>query len=346
MRKLLYKGIALIFTLFIVMVLLGVILGATGFSDRSLRAIVNEELRGLRTSLAQSIRDPEELEKVLAVRQNELEEFHGIDRPWYVRLPKNTAKVISLDLGKAKTLRSTDGSSKVSDIVLERLPNTMLLMLTSFFAVAFIGISVGAWLATRAGSKIDMALSMFAASSFAVPVWWFGILLVFTFAVKLQVLPGGGMYTTPPPEGTLSTLFDLLKHAVLPVLALALVSIGPYLYLIRTMTLSVAQEDFVLYARACGFRESRIRWRHILRVAAPPILTGLILGLAGSFAGAILTETVFNWPGMGRLYYEAVLGTPDEGLIVALTFIYTLLYLIARFVLEVLYILLDPRVRS
>jgi peptide/nickel transport system permease protein len=85
--------------------------------------------------------------------------------------------------------------------------------------------------------------------------------------------------------------------------------------------------------------------RHILRVAAPPIVTGLILGLAGSLSGAILTETVFLWRGMGRLTFEAINGTPDEGLIVALTFVFTLLYIIARFILDILYVVLDPRVR-
>jgi peptide/nickel transport system permease protein len=91
--------------------------------------------------------------------------------------------------------------------------------------------------------------------------------------------------------------------------------------------------------------ESVVARRHILRVAAPPIVTGLILGLAGTVGGAILVETVFGWQGMGRLYYEAITGTPDDGLIVALTFMFTLLYVVARMILEVLYVVLDPRVR-
>jgi peptide/nickel transport system permease protein len=111
------------------------------------------------------------------------------------------------------------------------------------------------------------------------------------------------------------------------------------------MTLNVAQEDHVLVARAKGLPESAVMRQHMLRVAAPPIITGLILSLVSSLSGSILVETVFNWNGMGRLYFEAVAGTPDEGLIVALTFIFTLMYVVARFVLEILYLLLDPRVR-
>jgi peptide/nickel transport system permease protein len=129
------------------------------------------------------------------------------------------------------------------------------------------------------------------------------------------------------------------------VLTLVLVSVGPYVYSVRTITLNIAQEDHVTLARAKGLPEPRVRNRHILRVAAPPIVTGLIFGLAGSLSGSILVETVFNWQGMGRLYYDALAGTPDEAVIVALTFMFTLLYVGVRILLEVLYIFLDPRVR-
>jgi peptide/nickel transport system permease protein len=111
------------------------------------------------------------------------------------------------------------------------------------------------------------------------------------------------------------------------------------------MTVTAAQEDHVQLARAKGLSESVVTRRHILRVAAPPIVTGLVLGLAGSLSGSILTETIFNWRGMGRLYYDAITGTPDEAVIVALTFIFTLLYVILRFILDILYVVLDPRVR-
>lgn len=133
--------------------------------------------------------------------------------------------------------------------------------------------------------------------------------------------------------------------AILPVLTLVPVSVGPYIYSVRTMTMTVAQEDHVVLARAKGLPERRVTTRHILRVAAPPIVTGLLFGLAGSLSGSILIETIFNWRGMGRLYFDAITGTPDEGLIVALTFVFTLMYVIIRFVLDVLYVILDPRVR-
>lgn len=344
-RPLLVRALSLIGVLLAVLVLLVVSLGATGFADRILEAQIGEELRALRTALAETIRDPEAVEAALAARRDELRVAYGLDRPWQARLPAMVVRVLRLDLGEARTLRSFEGSSRIGAIILERLPNTVILLTTALLITAAIGIALGTYLSTRPGSAIDRLLSYFAAVSYALPAWWTGILLILILSFYLQLLPSGGMYSTPPPEGGLARLLDLAHHALLPIITLVLVSLGPYIYVVRTMTLSVAQEDHVTVARAKGMPEAIVARRHVLRVAAPPIVTGLILGLAGSLGGSILVETVFNWQGMGRLYYEAILGTPDEGLIVGLTFMFTLLYVIARLILEVLYVLLDPRVR-
>lgn len=345
LRPLAVRALTLVGVFFVVLFLLVITLGATGFSDRTLQAVVSEELRGLRTGLAQTIRDPDELERVLLERREELRRFYGLDRPWYYRLPDAVFRVLTLDLGEARSLRSFEGSNKVADIVLERLPNSMLLLTTAFVITTVLGLAGGVYLAAHPGTRLDQLASQFAAISYALPAWWLGLLLILVLGVQLRLFPTGGMYSAPPPTDALPRFLDLLAHAALPVITLVLVSMGPYIFTIRTMTLNVAQEDHVTTARAKGVPESRVLRVHILRVAAPPIVTGLILGLTGTLGGAILTETVFNWQGMGRLYFEAVAGTPDEGVIVALTFVFTLLYVLARLVLEVLYVFLDPRVR-
>ncbi|MCH7705619.1 MAG: ABC transporter permease [Chloroflexi bacterium] len=337
------RGATLIGVLLVVLVLLVVALGATGFSDRMLTAIVSEDMRGLRQDLAQSIRDTDRLEETLALRRQDLETFYGLDRPWYNRLPGMVLRVITLDMGEARTLRSFEGSPKVTSMVMERLPYTMLLITTASLITAIVGLAVGVKLATRVGSTLDRSVS-YMSISYALPAWWTGILLILLLAFQFRILPSGGLYSTPPPEGGLERLFDLLYHAILPVITLVLVSLGAWIYTVRTMVLNTAQEFFVTVARAKGLPESRVMRRYILRVAAPPIVTNLVLGLAASLGGAILTETVFNWPGMGRLYYEAILAA-DETVVVALTFMFTLLYVAARFVLEVLYVTLDPRIR-
>ncbi|MBI4339380.1 MAG: ABC transporter permease [Chloroflexi bacterium] len=338
------RGLTLLGVLAVVLLLLVVALGSTGFSDRMLSAIVNEDLRGIRTGLAQTIRDPDKLEETLALRRQELVRFYGLDRPWYTRLPGMVLRVARLDMGEARNLRTFKGDRGVAELVQERLPYTVLLITTATAITTVLGLWLGVKLATRVGSLLDRIASYLSAVSYAVPAWWAGILLILLLAFKLRLLPSGGLYSTPPPEEGLARALDLLWHAVLPIGTLVLVSLGAWVYTVRTMVLNTAQEFFVTVARAKGLPEGRVMRRYILRVAAPPIVTNVVLGLAGSLGGAILTETVFNWPGMGRLYYEAII-TADENVIVALTFMFTLLYVAARFVLEVLYVLLDPRIR-
>lgn len=338
------RALTLVGVLLAVLLLVVITLGATGFSDRMLTAIVQQEMRGYRESLARTIHDPEEVERALEAYRREREHFYGLDRPWYYRLPDVARRVLTLDLGEARTLRSFSGSRRVADIVLERIPLTMLLLTTSLFITAAIGLLAGVWLATRVGSRVDRLVSYLSAASYALPAWWAGILFILLFSFQWHLFPAGGLYSVPPPQGGPARLLDLLWHAALPVLTLVVVALGGWIYITRTMVLNTAQEFFVTVARAKGLPEGVVRRRHILRVAAPPIVTNLMLAFTASLGGAILTETVFNWPGMGRLYYDAIVAA-DETVVVALTFLFTLLYVGARFLLEVLYLLLDPRIR-
>ncbi|MDV2989227.1 MAG: ABC transporter permease [Dehalogenimonas sp.] len=319
-------------------------LGATGFSDRMLQATVNEEVRAVRIGLAQTIRDPLLLEQAVAERRLQLEAFYSLDKPWYYRLPDTVRRVVTFDLGEARTLRSTEGSSRVVDLLAERLSNTVLLITTASVITAILGLIIGPRLASRAGSRLDRFSCLVLAVSYALPAWWVGIFMVLIFAFEWGIFPYGGMVSAPSPDGIIARVGDTLWHAALPVITLVLVSFGSWAYSVRTMVLNTAQEPFVTVGRAKGLPENILERRYILRAAAPPIITSLILGLAGSLGGAILTETVFNWPGMGRLYYDAIIAA-DETVIVALTFVFTLIYLVARFVLEILYIWLDPRIR-
>jgi peptide/nickel transport system permease protein len=345
LRHLVVRSLTMLAVLVVVQVLVVVTLGATGYSDGMLEAVIGEQLRALRPTLAETIRDPDALEEAIRVRREELEALYGLDRSWQSRLPAMVLRVFTLDLGEAHTLRSSTGSSRIVDIVLERIPNSVLLLAGSLVVTAAAGLLLGARLAGRAGTRIDRIVSGFSAISYAFPTWWVGILLILLLSFRLGWLPSGGMYSAPPPAGGLPRLLDLLKHALLPLLTLTLAGIGPYIYAVRTVTMNVAQGDHVTVARAKGTPERVVSRRHILRVAAPPIVTGLIMGFAGTLGGSILVETVFNWQGMGRLYYEAIAGTPDEMVIVALTFVYTLIYVTARMILELLYLLLDPRIR-
>jgi len=345
LRPILVRAASLGAVLLIVLFLLVMVLGATGYSDRILDAQVSEELRIMRTGLSETITDPDAVEEIIEARRTELNQSYGLDRAWYERLPALVARVLVFDLGEARSIRAADGSNSVTDIILERLPRTVMLLTTSMIITAVIGLTVGVWLSTRPGSRVDRIVSYLAAITNGLPAWWAGILLILIFSFWLRILPSGGMYSTPPPQGAIASTLDLMWHALLPILTLVLVSVGPSIYIIRTMTLNVALQDHVTVARAKGLSEGLIRRRHILRVAAPPIVTGLILGLAATLGGSILIETVFAWEGMGQLYFKTFSGQPDESIIIGLTFMFTLIYVAARLVLEILYVFLDPRVR-
>lgn len=343
-RALIIRGLSLLMVVFVTLLLMNVVLGATGFSDRMLRALVNEQVRMYRQGLVDTIRDPVELQKSVDKYEEMLTKAYGLDKPWPLRLPQMIWRVLTFDLGKAKTAQTFKGSTLIRDLVIERMPKTILLITTSVSLSAILGLVVGTKIATIPGSRLDRFFSNYSAFSYAIPTWWTGIIFILVFAQYLRILPPGGMYSAPPPTESLSRFLDLLWHSVLPIATLVLALSGSWIYMTRTMVLNIAQQDFVNVARAKGLPENLVMRRYIVRVAAPPILTNVILGLAGSLSGAILTETVFGWPGMGLLYWNAIVAV-DEGLIIALTFMYTVIYVIARMILEVLYIILDPRVR-
>lgn len=343
-RQLVIRAASLIFVLLVVLIFLVVLLGATGFSDNLLRAQVSEDVRAFRQAQSQTMGNPEQLEEAVAAYRQGQEALYGLDQPWYTRLPASVFRVLRLDLGESRSLRTANGSPEVGAIVLERLPYSVLLLTTSFIINASVGLLIGVRMATRVGTRLDKAVSYLAAISFAVPGWWLGILFIILFAFQLGWLPSGGMYSTPPPRETWPRLLDLGKHALLPIITLVTVSVGPAIYVTRTMTVTAAQEDHVALARAKGLPESQVTRRHILRVAAPPIVTSLVLGLAGTLSGSILVETIFNWQGMGQLYFQAI-GAVDEAVVVAITFLFTLIYVVLRFLLDILYTVLDPRVR-
>ena len=344
-KSLAKKAISLSIVLLIVLLLTVGTIGATGLSDRILNSLMNEELRTTRQRLASQFQDVEELERVMAEIEDELILAYGLDKPWYERMPSMVLRIVKLDLGTSRTIQSFQGSIMISKIILERMPNTIILMVSVLIISFLLGLILGTKVATKPGSIMDRIVSLYSAFSYALPTWWLGLIMILVFSFYYRIFPYGGMYSVPIPKEPLSRMLDLLWHATLPVITLVIALSGSWIYTIRSIVITTAQEDYVTSARAKGLSERLVMWRHIIRVAASPILTNLILGLAGYLSGAILTETVFRWPGMGLLYWQSVI-SGDERLILALTFIYTLIYVVLRFVLEVLYVVIDPRVRS
>jgi len=343
-KTLAVRAVILCFVVIAVLLFTAVLIGATGLSEKIYRAMMQEQLRAYRTRIAAHIHNQTELNLKVKEFEKVLIKYYGLDKPWYYRLPDMMWRIMVLDLGNARSAQTASGSIKISDIIMERLPRTILLVTTAEVIVIIIGLLAGTKLSTIAGSLADRSISLYAAFSYALPAWWLGIILILVFGFYLRWFPTGGMYSTPPPPDLPHRILDLLWHAFLPILELVIALSGSAIYIYRSILLTTAQEDFVTVARAKGLPENIVLKRYILRPSAPPILTNIILGLAGTIAGAILTETVFQWPGMGLLYYEAILSM-DDRLILALTYMFTVVYVIARFILEVLYVVVDPRVR-
>ncbi|MEO9276549.1 MAG: ABC transporter permease [Nitrososphaera sp.] len=268
----------------------------------------------------------------------------GLDEPWYSphRIGLSMYKILTLDFGHAKFLTSDTGSSDVKEIILEKLPRTILLFTTATAIISVVGIFLGTISASKLNSKIDKITSSFAIISSSFPVWWVGVLMIFVFAFLYPVFPARATPDIPPTDP--GYLISLLNHMALPLITLVLIGFGSWAYLVRNFLVGVLQEDFIVAKKVIGIDDKRILFSHALKNAAPPIVTVLALSLSGSLGGAIITEAVFDWPGMGRLYYEAI-GVLDLPVIIGATYVLTAFFLVSVFVADILYGYFDPRVR-
>ena len=267
----------------------------------------------------------------------------GLDQPFIWRSFTYLTDALSLNLGRAEQLTSDSGSRQVRLILLERLPATLLLFATTFFGLFFVAIFLALFLSRRYGSFLDRAIVALAPTS-AAPSWFYGIFLILIFASLLRVLPFGGLVDAPPPESTPAYALSVMKHMILPVTALVISSLFLSIYSWRTFFLVYASEDYVEMAKAKGLPSGVIGRRYILRPTLPTIITNFALAIIGLWSGSIILETVFNWPGLGRLLFQAI-GQFDIPVIVASVVIYAYLLGLTVFLLDIFYAMVDPRVK-
>ncbi len=268
----------------------------------------------------------------------------GLEEPWYSpnRFLNTLFKVMMLDLGKSSFFVSDSGSSSVKDIMIEKIPKTLLLFTTSTLLIVIIGILLGIFLANRAESKLDRVNSIFAVFSNSIPVWWFGMIMIFIFAFSLNIFPARSTPLTPPDNPFY--IFDLLYHMILPFITMVVLGFGSVAYIVRSIVSGILNEDFIKAKFAMGIPKRKILYSSALKNAAPPIVTMIALSLSGSWTGAYLVETVFDWPGMGKLAIDAI-GLKDVPIIIGFTYVSALIYIITVFFLDIIYAYLDPRVK-
>jgi peptide/nickel transport system permease protein len=219
----------------------------------------------------------------------------------------------------------------------------LLLLGTSELSLFFISVFLALSLSRRYGSWWDKLVITLSPTS-AAPPWFYGIFMILIFAALLRLLPFGGMVDSPPPRNPVDFGLNVLKHLILPGSALIISSLFLSIYNWRTFFLIYSSEDYVEMAKAKGLPARDVERRYILRPTLPTIITNFALLLITVWTGAIITETVFLWPGLGRTLYRAI-GLYDTPVIVGSTIIYAYLLAITVFLLDFVYALVDPRVK-
>lgn len=287
-----------------------------------------------------------------------LEEQLGLNKPWYLRYVDWATLLVQGDWGHSLVTKRP-----VLDEIGDRLPNTLQLMIVSYIVTLAIALPIGVVSALRQYSLFDHLSTFLAFVGQAVPIFWFGLILIIVFNVWLKnpispssgfawgnffgcpdctpLMPGGGM----APYGVDSpSIWQRLQHLILPVLMLALFGAGKYTRYMRGQMLEVIHLDFVRTARAKGLNERKVIWNHAIKNAVTPIITIMALDIPQLFGGALFTETIFSWPGIGRLFYNSATRV-DFPVLMAIVMINAALIIGFNLIADVMYAYLDPRVR-
>jgi peptide/nickel transport system permease protein len=264
----------------------------------------------------------------------------GLDRPLAEQYVTYLRDLATGDLGFSYRQKRPVGT-----LILERLPWTLLLAGTALVLSAVIGIVLGAAAAWRRGRATDLTSLTTMIVFDALPSFWLGMLFISVFAVELGVLPSYGALTPASGYRGMDAFVDVLRHAFLPVLTLTILSVPGVYLTMRYSMMGVLGEDFIRTARAKGLPERTIALRHAARNAIIPVVTVLALRLGVAFGGTVVVETVFSYPGLGRLIFEAVSGR-DYPVMQATFLVFTVAVLLSNLLADVLYPRLDPRARS
>ena len=268
----------------------------------------------------------------------------GLDEPWYSpkRFINTLFATITLDLGQSNFFTSDSGSSKVSDIIIERVPKTILLFTTSTVVVVIIGLFLGTYMAEKRGSILDKGVSFVAVISSSFAIFWVGMLMILLFSFSLDIFPARSTPLTSP--GDPFYVLDLLYHMMLPLITLVIFSFAVWSFVVRYFISRVLDEDYIQAKRVMGIPKRKILFSHALKNAAPPILTGIVTALIASISGSFIVEAVFDWPGVGKLLYDAIL-VLDIPIILGSTYVFTLMYVMTMLIADLLYAYFDPRVK-
>ena len=269
----------------------------------------------------------------------EIRADYGLDEPFVNQLGSYVGRVVQGDLGESFFFNRS-----VVSLILDRLWPTILLVGAALLMAIVFGVLVGVFTARRPENPVSHLATVMALVGFSMPVFWTGLLLIILFASVVQWLPIGGMRDVQFDGGLIASWVDVARHLVLPAFTLGFLYIAQYSRLSRASMLEVLQSDFVRTARAKGLTERVVVYKHALRNAVIPVVTVAGLQFGSLLSGALVVETVFNWPGLGRLAYDSVLRR-DAPVLLGVLLISAVLVVVANLLTDIVYRLIDPRIR-
>jgi peptide/nickel transport system permease protein len=287
--------------------------------------------------------DPALLDPSKQISKAEIERLnrlYGLDKPWYQAYLVWLGNVVRLDLGKS----ISQNNAPVARLIAERIPATLLLSVTSLVLTYLLSIPIGLWATMHADTLLERTVSSFLYMLYSLPAFVAALFLQLLLAVKLEWLPLFGMTSDNFESLSLwGKTWDLFRHAFMPIVCFTYGSLAYYSRFIRANMQEVIRQDYIRTARAKGVPPWRIIWHHAFRNTLIPLVTLIGLTLPHLLSGAVILEQIFTWPGMGRLFFEAITRR-DYDLIMGETLMFSVLTLLGQLLADVLYAVVDPRV--
>lgn len=256
---------------------------------------------------------------------NLIREQLGLNQPIYVQYFIYLKNLFTFNLGV-----SFRTDSPVISEIMARLPNTLILAVTSTCLAVALGIPLGVIAASKKGGKLDLLLSTFSIAGISLPIYWLGLILILIFSVELRLLPAGGSGTP--------------LHLILPTVTIALYLMAFIVKITKASVIDSMEKNYVVTAKSKGLSERTILYRHVLKNALIPVVTIVGLQFGALLGGAVITETIFAWPGLGRLIVDSI-NSRDYPMVQGSIFIFALLYALVNLATDILYTFIDPRVR-
>jgi peptide/nickel transport system permease protein len=270
----------------------------------------------------------------------------GLDKPLYEQFLTYVVNMLTGNLGV-----SFSSTEPVAAELMDRLPNTILLLGSATIIQIMLGIALGVVAVSRRGTRTDLSAVGLGLFSQSVPVFFIGLLLLLIFGYYLPITTNGlinfplaGTISRPPPRDQLGYVLDVLWHLALPLVTLVVINFGGYILIIRNLMIDALSQDYITTAKAKGLDERSILYKHGLGSILPPVITIVGLSLASVVGGAVITETIFTWHGVGRYLYEAVLSY-DYPVMQGTFFFLAVVTIVANYIVDLIYGLLDPRIK-